>query len=91
MTPKPDTRITPTADEFDAWCEHPVSRWVAAAYAAAADAQAAQWAGYFTSAPGKDAPPLESLRTELFTRMDAYRAFLQTTHKDYAKLLADQA
>ena len=50
-SPKPDPNaVAPTEDEFLAWCEQPVTRWVALAYIRAADEArsehaAVTWAG----------------------------------------------
>ena len=85
MTPKPDARILPTQDEFDSWCQHPVTRFVAASYAKAADRQKAAWEGYF------DKPmipaDIQALRLELKTREDAYRSILESTLADYLAIL----
>jgi len=83
-TPQPtELRHNPTADEFQQWCEHPVTRWVAKAYAVGHDGNLAAWADLLT----KPATPeeLARARIELSTRADAYAAFLETTHADYLK------
>lgn len=78
-----DDRHNPTADEFEMWTQHPVSRWVAKAYAAGVDANIQAWNGLLSQA--KTADELMQARIEYRTRADAYAAFLQTTHADYLK------
>ncbi len=89
MTPKPEARIIPSQDEFDSWCEHPVSRFVAAAYAMAAQKQRTAWEQYFD----KPLVPadISALRLELKTREDAYAAFLETTLADYIAIVDPEA
>jgi hypothetical protein len=82
--PRPDARITPTADEFDAWCEHPVTRYVAAAWQAAAVAQREAWTAASWSSGEADPNTLLELRT----RADAYSAFLETGLERYVELNA---
>lgn len=82
--PKPDlSGHEPTADEFAAWCEHPVTRFVAKAYEAAAEKQREEWIK--VSWGGGKMDPL--LHTELRTRADAYMAFLETGIDDYRGLV----
>lgn len=83
MTPKPDARIAPTQDEFDAWCENPVTRYVAAAWERSAIVQRDAWT--VRSWSSGEADP--ALLTELRTRADAYNAFLETTLEDYERAL----
>lgn len=81
-TPQPTTlRHNPTADEFAMWCQHPVTEWVAKAYAIGVDANTASW----TAMMNNDATPDDLLRAkiEFQTRADAYSAFLQSTHANY--------
>lgn len=82
--PKPDSRHTPTEDEFAAWCEHPVTRFVAAGWERAADLQVDAWSDAFLSAPPDT--DLNTKRLELVTRADAYMAFLETTLSDYVSI-----
>lgn len=84
--PSPDRRgngLTPTPDEFAAWAEHPVSRYVAAAWERAADAQRADWLAKSWSASPLD--PI--LREVLMARADAYMAFLETGLEDYMRIM----
>ena len=80
--PKPDARIKPSQDEFEAWTLHPVTRYVAAAWQAAADAQREAWTNE-TWLSGEAKP--ETL-LELRTRADAYSAFLETGLERYVEL-----
>lgn len=80
--PKPDARIEPTQDEFSAWADHPVTRYVAAAWEAAALAQREAWTD--SSWNSGTADPL--MLTELRTRADAYSAFLETGLERYVEL-----
>ena len=84
--PKPDTRIVPSPDEFDAWCEHPVTRFVAAGYLAAAEAQRDAWATMSWSSGHADPVALNELRT----RADAYLAFLEAGLDRYVELTQDR-
>jgi hypothetical protein len=75
--------LVPTVDEFATWCEHPVTRWVAAAYAASAEQNKQQW---LAATWNDDLVPPEKLalmRVEYFTRADAYKSFLATAWEDY--------
>jgi hypothetical protein len=87
--PKPDARVTPTADEFSAWCQHPVTRYVAAAWEVAARQQREEWARV-SWRPGLLSPlerdQLEHRRVELTTAADAYSAFLETGLERYVEL-----
>lgn len=83
--PKPHVvNHSPTADEFASWCEHPVTRWVASAYEAGIQANIAAWRGMLD---GGKTETLAMDRIELRTRADAYRAFLETNHADYLRLI----
>ncbi len=82
--PKPDPRaLVPHPDDFDAWCEHPVTRFIATAYAACAAAQRDAWLTASWTTGDADPVQLNTLRT----RADAYMAFLETGLNDYAKLI----
>jgi hypothetical protein len=82
-TPIPaEVRHNPTASEFELWCAHPVSRWVAKAYALGIAANERLWESALRS--GSFTPDeLMLLRKEVHTRVDAYEAFLQSTHANY--------
>jgi hypothetical protein len=83
-TPIPaDVRHNPTAEEFDLWSQHPVTRWVAKAYAIAIDAHIAAWSDLLGQK--KTPEELAQAQVEYRTRADAYNAFLQTTHADYLR------
>lgn len=89
-TPKPDARITPSQDEFDSWCEHPVTRYVAAAYTAAALAQREAWVRdswppVIGDVEYEPEPNLVARRVYR-ARADAYSAFLETGLQQYVKL-----
>ncbi len=82
MIPKPDPRaLVPHPDDFDAWCEHPVTRFVATAMERRAlrtrDAWiAASWGG------GVCDP---NYLIELRGRADALMTLLEAELSDYAK------
>lgn len=79
-TPRPEpTGYLPTEDEFAAWCEHPVTRFVATAYANAAQAQQDEWLKVSWS--NQELDPMA--HKELRTRADAYEAFLETGLSEY--------
>ena len=81
--PSPSNGYLPTPEEFAAWTEHPVSRFVAAAYKAGAKAQRDEWARISWS----DAPLSEVTRAVCMTRADAYMAFLETGLEGYVGML----
>lgn len=83
MTPKPDAHIIPTQDEFDAWCQHPVTQFVAEAYRVAAEKQRAAWDGQFDKPLYPTNADFSYYRLELKTREDAYRSILENTLPDY--------
>jgi hypothetical protein len=82
---KPDARIAPTQEEFDAWCEHPTTRFVAAAWAKAAQMQRTAWNAQSWNT-GEAKP---EVLLELRTRADAYMAFLETGLNDYERILEE--
>jgi len=82
MAPKPDPKaLIPHPEDFAAWCEHPVTRFVASVWAKAALKQRDAWTEMSWESGQVDPIAL----TELRTRADAYRAFLETGLDDYAK------
>jgi hypothetical protein len=82
--PKPDPKaLIPHPEDFAAWCEHPITRFMATAWQRGAELQQLAWVE--TSWRKGNADPLE-LNT-LRTRADAYMAFLETGLNDYAKLI----
>lgn len=85
VTPRPDARgvLIPTAEEFAAWCAHPITRFVASAMQQAAEQQRDAW--FARSWGDGQADPLALI--ELRTRADAYMAFLETGLEQYAALL----
>jgi hypothetical protein len=86
--PQPETRpIVPTEEEFAAWAEQPVTRFVAQAFALGAEIQRQAWLA--ASWANGEADPLKLM--ELRTRADAYRAFLETTWADYLKTVNPEA
>jgi hypothetical protein len=89
--PKPDGRLVPSQDEFAAWCEHPVTRFVAQGWLEAAMRQRAAWSEHTWMSPiGPQAEDLQLLLVELRTRADAYMAFLESSLDDYVKLVAPE-
>lgn len=83
MTPKPDARFVPTQHEFDAWCEHPVTQFVAAAFEQSAKAQREAWMQESWT-NGKAAP--EALQ-EYRVRADAYSVIFETELSQYVAIL----
>jgi hypothetical protein len=82
-TPTPtDVRHNPSADEFALWCAHPVTRWVAKAYALGIAANERLWESALRDG-SPTAEHLNMLRKEIHTRVDAYEAFLQSTYANY--------
>lgn len=84
--PRPDFQAkAPHPEDFAAWCEHPVTRFVAAAYATSAKKQAEAWmAASWTCG---EANPL--LLMELRSRADAYNTLLETPLEQYAHVLGE--
>lgn len=80
VAPRPDFQArAPHPDDFAAWCEHPVTRFVAAAYQISATKQAEHW----MAASWTGGEPDRVLLTELRARADAYQAFLETGLEQY--------
>lgn len=87
--PRPDPRLEPTQDEFDEWCLHPVTRWIAAAHDQMVQEVQKQWIEEsWTNHTAQDAEMLLRRRQSLFARADAYAAFLQTEWSRYRDVLA---
>jgi len=81
--PKPDRlAVTPHAEDFAAWCEHPVTRFVAGAFEQSAHAQRDAWTEMSWRAGQLD--PIK--HAELRARADAYMAFLETGLERYVEL-----
>ncbi len=82
--PKPDhNQAHPHPEDFAAWCEHPVTRFVARAFEAAAIKQRETWVD--NSWTGGEAEP--ELLLELRTRADAYMAFMETGRDEYVAII----
>lgn len=82
--PKPQARPEiPHPEDWAAWVEHPVTRFVASAMKLAAEQQRQAW--FAASWTGGNADPMAL--TELRARADAYMAFLETSLEQYAKLI----
>lgn len=91
-TPKPNYAASvPDREDFAAWCEHPVTRFVAEAMEAGAKAQEAEWMRltWVDGAQDRNGVPVDTSRLllELRTRSDAYRAFLETSWSDYVNFV----
>lgn len=77
--PVPSRRkYVPTPEEWAAWCDHPVTQWVAAAY----EAQAARCREAWTAASWANGLADPLLLKELRTRADNFEAFTQSDYKD---------
>jgi hypothetical protein len=88
--PRPDFKAAPPTDEeFAAWCEHPVTQFVATAYYKATDKQREEWVRSTWNTSKADGQALAEKRLELTTRADAYRAFLETNHAAYMKMVTN--
>lgn len=84
IAPKPDPRAqAPHPEEWDAWCQHPITRFVATAMQAAAALQRDAW--FARSWGNGECDPLTL--AELRTRADAYMAFLETGLEQHAAIL----
>lgn len=77
--------LVPTVDEFSTWCEHPVTKWVAAAYATSAESNRQQWLADSWHSDPVDPQVLERNRAVYFARADAYQSFLATAWEDYLR------
>ncbi len=73
----------PTEDEFKSWQLHPVTQFVAEAYAAKAKECRDKWNDLF----GRNLVPadLETQRRTLFTAEECFRSFLENTYLDFLK------
>lgn len=74
--------MQPTAEEFQAWREHPVSQWVFQAVRTSAQAQKAAW----DQAAWDSGKPDPLLLTELRTRADALNGLHETTYERWCEL-----
>lgn len=84
-TPVVDYNINvPHDEDFAAWCEHPVTKFVAVCFEKASDKNREQWEE-LSWIQGNSNP--ETL-LELRTRADAYRAFLETTKESYEHIIS---
>lgn len=82
--PKPDLNSPiPHPEDFAAWCEHPVTRFVAAAWAHAAQAQCEAWMRESWQTGLADLNKL----IELKTRADAYNAFMEAGLEQYVAII----
>lgn len=75
-----------SAEDFAAWCEHPVTRFVAASHELMADLQRAAWmeSSWVMGIAG------EAALGQLRARADTFRAFTQSTWADHAARLAEK-
>ena len=84
--PRPDFKAAPPhPEDFAVWCEHPVTRFVAAAMQAAAIKQKAAW----VDASWGSGQASELWLSTLRARADAYMAFLETGLEEYARALEE--
>lgn len=79
----PDARITPTQDEFDSWTLHPVTRFVAAAYAAKTKECQDRWTALFRS--NLVPVDLDTQRKILSAQEECFRAFTESAYLDFLK------
>lgn len=78
-------RPAPSQDEFDAWRDNPITRWVMGACAKAAAENRQSWIEASWGAGNAD--PL--LLVELKTRADAYLALEQTRYEGWLETHGD--
>jgi hypothetical protein len=71
-----------TEDDFLAWRDHPVTKWIFKAVEAGAEEQKAEWIR--ASWEGATANPL--LLVELRTRADSYRALIETSFMRWSEM-----
>lgn len=69
----------PTKEEFQVWCEHPCTSFVALAYKIMAELQKEDWVK--ASWDGGIVDPIKL--TSCKTREDAYKSFLEASYEDY--------
>lgn len=72
----------PSKEEWEAWSEAPLTRWVLAALASFADQQKAQW-DLMSWEQGRSDP---LVLCELRTRADAYRAIGEASYERLCEL-----
>lgn len=78
---------TPSEDEFAAWREHPVTRWVEKAYEKMAEEQKAAWVEQSWEGGHTDSFELCALRT----RADAYKSMSEASLSDFAAAIDPDA
>jgi hypothetical protein len=85
MPIKPD-HLRPDDEEFAAWCQHPVTRFVALAHQTAAEQLKAQW----TTLSWRSEPTLDPIHhATLYARADAYSAFLEASLQNYLNIIGE--
>lgn len=86
VLPQPDPRPqVPHPEDWDAWCQHPITRFVASAMQRSAELQREAWSAASWGQGSCDPLLLNTYRT----RADAYMAFLETGLESYAKLIEE--
>ena len=80
-TPKPESRLIPTEEEFAAWCEHPVTRFVAASHANKAEDCKKEWVGR----SWRDGVADQVILAELRARADTFSAFVEASWFDHLR------
>ncbi len=71
--------LIPTKEEFETWCENPVTSFVALAYEKVAEAQKEGWINFTWDQNKVD----KEIFVELKVRSDAYKAFIETEYANY--------
>jgi hypothetical protein len=75
----------PSREEFDAWLDHPVTRFVLGALERQAQAQEAEWRHWSWEVGTADQRQLDELRT----RADAYRSMAETSYEGFCEAMDD--
>ena len=84
VVPTPDYNfIIPDDEDFAQWAEHPITRFVAACFEKAAEANQKEWEELSWVQGTCSSERLLELRT----RADAYMAFLQTSKEHYVNII----
>jgi hypothetical protein len=89
--PKIDPNITTPSDEdFEQWCEHPVTKFVALAVQKIVQRQKDEWQKISWEGQLNLAPEmLNNVRIDLRARVEAHAAFLESKKEDYESIITE--
>jgi hypothetical protein len=85
-TPQPAPKgVIPTQEEFEVWCEHPITRFVATSHANMALEAKNAWIAMTWGRESVDADTICDALLVLQAKAETFRAFLDATWLDHLK------